>query len=79
MKLITDIKTIEKSSKKNHDENWDLRSFLKSHNAAIEEIDALVHELHDWISSEIDCTACANCCRKCRIGLDHRDIDMRSL
>ena len=74
MKLETDLKKIEALSEKNHDANWDFRSFLKGYDASIEEIDAIVHELNDWISSEIDCTACANCCRKTQVVLDQMDI-----
>jgi Fe-S-cluster containining protein len=74
MKLVTDIKKIVALSNKNHDANWNFRSFLKGYDAPIEKIDAIVRELYEWISSEIDCKACANCCRKARPVLDQKDI-----
>jgi len=74
MKLETDLKKIEELSEANHEANLKFRSFLKGYDATIEEIDGVVHELYEWISSEIDCTTCANCCRKTRLVLDKRDI-----
>ncbi len=45
------------------DENWRFRSLLKGYDAEVEEIDATVHEIYREVSAQIDCTACANCCR----------------
>jgi Fe-S-cluster containining protein len=75
MKLETDLKIIKKLSEKNDEENWNFRSFLKGYDATIEEIDAIVHELNQRISSEIDCTICANCCKKVQPVLDQEDIN----
>ena len=74
MKLITDIKKIEALSEKNWDDNWRFRSFLKGYDATMEEIDAMVHDLYNRVSSEIDCTTCANCCKKIKPVLDQKDI-----
>ena len=74
MKLETDLNKIKKLSEKNDRENWNFRSFLKGYDAAIEEMDAIVHELYQKISSEIDCTLCANCCKEVQPLLDLEDI-----
>lgn len=74
MKLETEIKKIEALSEQNQEANWKFRSFLKGYDAPIERIDTIVHELYEWISSEIDCTTCANCCRKIRPVLDQKDV-----
>ncbi|MGD9023271.1 MAG: hypothetical protein PVG52_00425, partial [Desulfobacterales bacterium] len=60
MKLEIDLNIIKELSEKNDEENWNFRSFLKGYDATIEEMDAIVHELSQKISSEIDCTICAN-------------------
>ncbi len=74
MKLETDLNKIKKLSEKNDKENWNFRSFLKGYDATIEEMDSIVHELYQRISSEIDCTDCANCCKKVQPVLDQKDI-----
>ena len=56
------------------DENWEFRAFLKGYGIPLEEIDAIVHELFDYVSSEIDCTKCANCCKEVSPLLKENDI-----
>ncbi|MGD9411898.1 MAG: YkgJ family cysteine cluster protein [Desulfobacterales bacterium] len=74
MKLEINLNKIKKLSEKNDRENWNFRSFLKGYDATIEEMDAIVHELYQKISSEIDCTICANCCKEVKPLLDQEDI-----
>jgi Fe-S-cluster containining protein len=74
MKIETDLYIIQKLSEKKHEENWDFRAFLKGYDADPEEIDKIVHELYDTISAQIDCTTCANCCRKALPILNQKDI-----
>ena len=74
MKLETDLNKIKKLSEKNDQENWNFRSFLKGYDATIEGMDSIVHELNQRISSEIDCTICANCCKEVQPLLDQEDI-----
>lgn len=74
MKLESDLNKIKTLSEKNDQENWNFRSFLKGYDATIEEMDSIVYELYQRISSEIDCTKCANCCNKVQPVLDHEDI-----
>ena len=56
------------------DENWRFRSFLKGYDADVEEIDATVHEIYREVSAQIDCTACANCCKIVSPVLNMADI-----
>ena len=74
MKLETNLNRIKSASEKKDSENWEFRAFLKGYDATIEEIDSVVHELFRKISSEIDCTECANCCKKVQPVLHQGDI-----
>ena len=56
------------------DENWRFRSFLKGYDADVEEIDATVHEIYREVAAQIDCTACANCCKVVSPVLNMADI-----
>ena len=64
MELETDLKVIEKLAAERDEENWRFRSFLKSADFTIEELDAMVHEIHEEVAGRIDCQACGNCCRE---------------
>jgi uncharacterized protein len=72
--METNLKKIEKTSKLKHEENWEFRSFLKIYDISLEELDSIVHELFDVVSSELDCTKCANCCKKVSPILNKNDI-----
>lgn len=52
---------LENAYAKVKEENWMFRSFLKTQKSAV--VDCLVHELHKKLFADIDCTACANCCK----------------
>ena len=78
MKIETDLKKIKKAAKRKEDENWEFRSFLKGYDIKIAEMDAIVHELFEQVSSKIDCTACGNCCREILPVLELEDIDRLS-
>lgn len=78
MAIKTDIKKIKKISKKKERENWRFRSFLKGCDIEVEEMDSIVHGLYDQVSSKIDCTACANCCREMSPCLEQEDIERLS-
>jgi Fe-S-cluster containining protein len=69
-----DPKRIRILSKEKEEENWRFRSFLKGYDISIEELDAIVHELYEKVSSEIECTACANCCEQVTPLLYEEDI-----
>ena len=39
-----------------------------------EELDSMVHEIYQDVSSQIDCTKCANCCKEMKPILKQQDI-----
>jgi Fe-S-cluster containining protein len=78
MKLVTDIKEIERLAEEREDANWRFRSHLKCTDLEGEKIDAIVHDLNDRVSSAIDCQSCGNCCRVMHPILEVGDIDRLS-
>ena len=72
--METDISRIKRLSEKKEDENWGFRAFLKGFDMPLKKMDRIVHRLYKQISSQIDCTKCANCCREIQIGLYKEDI-----
>ena len=72
--MKTGLKEIARIAKSKENENWKFRSFLKGFDIEIEELDSIVHELFDYVSSEIDCTKCANCCKEVSPLLKENDI-----
>lgn len=56
------------------DTNRRFFGWLKNCSVAEEELDALVHRLNDYVTGEIDCTACANCCRRMSPSLARHDV-----
>lgn len=75
MDLVTSIEDIEHLSEERREENIRFRAYLKGHLSwSDEKLDTVVHEIARSVSAEIDCTACANCCRTMRIGLEPEDI-----
>ena len=74
MKLETDPKVVMKLAAEREEENWKLRSFLKSIDIGIEDLDAIVHKHYEDISGQIDCTSCANCCREVQLVLTGDDV-----
>ncbi len=72
--MNTDLKEIEKIAEEKEDENWEFRSFLKSYDIEIEELDSIVQNLYKKVAEEIDCTKCANCCKKITPTLSQDDV-----
>jgi uncharacterized protein len=62
MKLETDLARIAKTARRKEAENWRFQSFLKNYDGTIDELDKIVHDLYQQVSSRIDCRQCANCC-----------------
>ena len=79
MQIEINLEYIQKLGKEREDENLDFRAFLKGHDMLSEEMDAYVHEILDEVSSKIDCTKCANCCKQVRPVLDEDDISRFAL
>lgn len=53
-------------------ENIFFKKFIRTKPSS--EIDALIHKHNQIISKQIDCTACANCCKKLEPGVDDAEI-----
>ena len=74
MEIETDISRIGKLARLREKGNWAFRCFLKSSDLPIGRIDRKVHELYREVSSRIECTSCANCCRVSRPLLTKADL-----
>ena len=74
MKIVTDLEYIKEKALEREKENWEFRALLKELDMAPKEIDAIVHEINDEVTSQIDCTQCANCCKQIRPVLDKDDV-----
>jgi Fe-S-cluster containining protein len=73
--LITNLDLIAQLSKQRDKANWRFRTYVKvdlPHTT--EELDAHVHAVAKEVTAKIDCTACANCCRKLNPTVDTEDI-----
>ena len=79
MKITLDLKYIEKMAKERDEENWEFRAILKQHEMASRELDAIVHRIAAEVTSQIDCTKCANCCQQIRPVLDKEDVSKFAL
>ena len=79
MGIVTDLKYIKEKSLEMEEENWELRAFLKQLDMAPKEIDAIVHGIVNKVTSQIDCTQCANCCKRIRPVLDKDDVSKFAL
>ena len=74
MRLVTDIKQIEKLAAEKEVQNWRFRCFLKGCGLEVEELDAIVHKLYYAVSAKIDCQTCGHCCRVIHPILNKKDI-----
>jgi uncharacterized protein len=73
--METNPEKIKALAEKKTDINWEFRSFLKQFDVSSDELDSIVHRLYNEVSSQIDCTQCANCCNEVSPILDHADIE----
>jgi hypothetical protein len=64
MLIQTDLKKITYYAGKNDKINWRFRSFLKTVDKSMSELDRIVHGINEEVTAKIDCTTCANCCKK---------------
>jgi uncharacterized protein len=79
MEIVTSLDYIKEMGAKREKENLDFRAFLKQCDIAPEMMDATVHRIAEEVSSHIDCTQCANCCKQIRPVLDKADVSRFSL
>jgi hypothetical protein len=73
-RLEADPERIEQLADERREENWEFREFLKGLDVEVQEFDAIVHKHHEEVSSQIDCRACANCCREASPVLTEPDM-----
>ena len=64
MKIITDLKVIKRLGKLRQAENDDFRMYVRELPFSIKTIDRAVETAYGMVSKKVDCTQCANCCRK---------------
>jgi Fe-S-cluster containining protein len=69
--MITDLVQIQRLGTQKIDENKRLRAHLKTHAVA----ERRLRNIGEKIENAIDCTSCANCCRKATAKLREREID----
>ncbi len=72
--LETDLDRIKRLAERKSEENWQFRSYLKNINMKQQKLDSLVHGIYEEVSSQIDCTKCANCCKVMYPVLKKMDI-----
>lgn len=68
--MITDLVEIRRLGDKKRSENEAFRKHLKRHDF----IERNLRHIAERIEGEIDCTACANCCRVATVRLLDRDV-----
>ena len=68
----TNLLKIKQIASVKNDENFRFRSYLKSKDS--DKIDSIVHQLHDELIKQIDCTLCGNCCCNLKPELHKSDI-----
>ncbi len=71
--LTTDLKQIKTIAEAKRPENDVFRAFVK--NKDPKHIDAVVHELNDIITPQIDCTQCGNCCKSLMINVSTAEAE----
>jgi len=74
--IIREIPLIRRYAESMEDDNWRFRTFVK-HRLVMpdDELDRVVQETTEAVSSHIDCTKCANCCRTMQVVVDAADAD----
>ena len=69
--MLTDLVQIRLQGEKKRNENQRFRRFLKDNRHS----DRLLRHLAEEVETQIDCTACANCCRVATVTVADRDVD----
>jgi hypothetical protein len=69
--MLTDLVQIRLLGEKKRKENENFRRFLKSHTHS----DRILRHIAQGIEEQIDCTACANCCKVATVTVNERDIE----
>ena len=69
--MITDLVQIRVLGEKKREENLRFRQHMKRHDHS----DRILRRIAEKVESEIDCLACANCCRVATARVTERDIE----
>src|SRR5436189_6380554 len=69
--MITDLVQIKMLGDKKREENMRFRVFMKSHSSS----DRVLRRIAEEIEGQIDCTACANCCKVATVQINDRDTE----
>ncbi len=69
--MLTDLVQIRRLEQQQRSENAKFRAYLKNHRHS----DRRLRRFGEQIEAEIDCTACANCCRVTEVGITEKDIE----
>lgn len=69
--MVTDLVQIRTLGERKRGENERFRRFLKSHDYS----DRRLRKMAEEIEGEIDCSACANCCRVATVQVMERDAE----
>ena len=72
--MITDLIQIGVLGEKKRAENERFRKHLKSRDHS----DRILRRIAETVEDQIDCTACANCCRVATVRLSERDVERLS-
>src|ERR1700694_2828952 len=72
--MLTDLVQIRRLGERKLDENKRLRQHLKRHTFVERRLKHIAQEIED----QIDCLACANCCRVATTKLIERDVQKLS-
>ena len=69
--MLTDLVQIRRLGEKQRDENMRLRLHLKRRNFQERRLKRIAQDVEE----QIDCTACANCCRVATVKITERDVE----
>lgn len=72
--MLTDLVQIKRIGEQKRAENERFRKHLKRHSFA----ERRIRKLAEDVESEIDCLACANCCKVATVRLSERDVQRLS-
>jgi hypothetical protein len=72
--IETDSDRVRVLSEAKEEENWRFRAYLKGSNLSIAALDRLVWRHLEVVTRQIDCCACANCCKVVSPLLSTRDV-----
>lgn len=71
--ILTDLSIIAANAAQREEENEHFVSFV--HHLDGRTLDAIVHQLNDEISAQIDCTQCGNCCGTLMINVTPKEVE----